>query len=354
MRSILIGLIGVSLIVLIWFLRFRGGVNEHLTSLGFGRFRELSNYGAIMIVIDVGVTALLVWIAARPGDLKSPLFLMSLIAVMAAEFTSNGSRGNALEVPMMVGLVWAIRRQRIPWKTAMLLVPIMFVAIGLLGAMRTSSWYRSNASEALAKTSWSDSFALAEKEIADRRAISANVPILERGFEVSGGPLLGKSYAAVVAAAVPRPLWPDKPRGGGSLYAQLFLGALVSGTTIPVSPEAEMYWNFGLPGVFVLSLLYGLILRRAYEVFWRRYPGPFATVFYVLVMTTFRFSSTSLVTFEQQMFLLFLCYVIVVMFIPRAERSIAAWTPAGNDRSGTSQAPKWAISGGGAPLPEQT
>lgn len=316
-KSTMILLIAISTILLFLFVRVRGGLDSHLTSLGAGRFRELSSYGGVIFLIHIGTVALMVWIAALPKDVTSPLFLLAMVGVTAAEFIGNGSRSSALLVPMIVGLIWAIRRQKVPWKIAFLLAPAMFISLGLLGAVRTSSWYGSTAGQAFANTGWTESFADAQKEIAQRRADSASVPVVARGFSVTGGPLLGESYAAVVAAFIPRPLWKEKPRGAGALYARSFLGVPFSGTTIPLSPEAEMYWNFGLLGVLILSMIYGILLARVYHFYWRRYPDPFIIVFYVLFVTSFQFSTDRLVPLEQRLFLLFLCYVAVSVSIPK-------------------------------------
>ena len=315
-RSILMGLIGVSLLVLAIFVHERGGLSAHLTSLGSGRFRELADVGVIMVLTDLGTVALAVWLASRPNDVKSPIFLAASVAVIFAQFASNASRSSALEVPLLLGIIWAIRTRRIPWRIALLLVPVMFVSFGLLGAVRTSSWTGSNATEALTNTSWSESLARAEAEIEDRHSLNAQIPVVDRGFEVTGGPMLGRSYIAAIVAPIPRSMWENKPRGPDSLYAQLFLGEAREGRAIPVSPEGEMYWNFGIPGLLVLTILYGVLIRLAYNAMWRRYPNPFAVVFYVMFITTFRFGTTSLVAFEQSIVLLAICMVTVKFFLP--------------------------------------
>jgi hypothetical protein len=312
----MLGIISVSIVALILFLRYRGGVNEHLTSLGRGRFVELAGFGPVIVITTFGAIAIYVWTAVRPGDIKNPLFLGCLAVVTIDQFLASASRSGALEVPLYVGLIWAIRRQKIPWKIALVLVPFMFVSIGLLGAMRSAVWTGSDATKTLSSASWSESLALTQQEIRNRQALSASVPVFERGHEVSGGPLLGYSYAAAVTSVIPRAIWPDKPRGVGSLYARLFQGAAFSGTTIPVGAEAEMYWNFGIAGVAVLSLIYGMLLRRAYYFHWRHYPSPFAAVFYMIVVTRFRFSSDAIVGFEQQAGLVLLCYLAVAFLFP--------------------------------------
>jgi hypothetical protein len=318
LRAVMIVLIALSLVVLLVFLRARGGINLHLTSLGGGRFKQLAGDGIIMLITDLGMIALFVWTAARPSDVKTPIFFACLGAVTAAQFLSNGSRGSALVVPLTVGIIWALRRRQIPWKTALILIPFMFAAIGLLGAVRSSSWTGSNAAEAASTTGWADSLARAQAEVELRRAMSAPVPVVERGFNVSGGPLLGQSYLVALTAFVPRPLWPDKPRGVGSLYARWFLGASFAGTTIPVGPEAEMYWNFGLAGVVVLSVLYGLSLRWIYRFYVRRYEDPFAIVFYITFLTLFQFSTDRIVSFEQQTFLIIVCYGAAALLVRKS------------------------------------
>lgn len=310
-RGIMIALIAVSLAILIVFIRVRGGINAHLTSLGAGRYQQLAGDGIIIVAIDIGEMAIFVWLAALPQDVKSPVFLAFLGAVCVAEFVSNGSRGAALQVLVSVGLIWALMRQKIPWKVAFILLPFMFLSIGLLGAIRTSSWSGSTADQTLSSASWSESLESATTEIEQRVAAAAPVPVVARGIDVTNGPLLGQSYLVVLTEFIPRAIWRDKPRGVGSLYAQRFLGAPKGGTTIPVGPEAELYWNFGLPGVVVFALIYGILIRVVYNFFWRRYPDPFVTVFYVTFLTGFTFCSDILVGFEQQIFLLFVCYACV-------------------------------------------
>lgn len=318
MKTVLLGLIGLSLAVLIVFVYYRGGISAHLTSLGNGRFRELAGDGVVIVLTDFGAIALYLWVAAKPRDIITPLFLACFAAVAATQFISNGSRGSALLVPMTVGVIWAVRRQTIPWRLAVVLAPILFASIGLMGAIRSSNWSGQTAGQAFKQTTWSQSFVNAQQEISDRQSLSSQVPIVQRGFAVSSGPLLGESYIAAAVEIVPRSLWPDKPRGTGSLYAQKFIGASSEGASIPVSATAEMYWNFGLIGVLVLSFAYGMIIRKAYEFFWRRYPDPVITVFYVLFIKGFDISTKRFVDLEQQMGLLLICALLLAFFVPKA------------------------------------
>lgn len=333
-RNILIGILAFSVIVLIAFVYWRGGLGYHVTSLGRGRFRELAGTGHIIVLTDLGAIALYLWVAARPGDVKLPLFIVSLATVIACQFISNGSRGSALMVPMMVGLIWSLRRQRVPWKLGLLFLPLMFASIGLLGAVRTSSWYGSTAQEAWSSTGWAESVQIAQQELQQRRAVSAHVPVVERGFEVTGGPMYGQTYVAALAAWIPRAIWEEKPRGTGSIYAQLFLNASKEGVGIPVSAQAEMFWNFGLPGVILLSMIYGALIKLAYNFMSRRYPNPFAIVFYIIFLTSFEIASRPLVGFQQRVGLLLVCYAIAAFLLPHLLKRPRAWG-GGNARAST-------------------
>jgi hypothetical protein len=224
----------------------------------------------------------------------------------------------------LIGLIWAIRRQKIPWKAAAIIGPFIFVSIGLLGAIRTSSWTGGTAADAFESAGWSDSFAKAQEEIAVRQSTSAQIPVVQRGFAVSGGPLLGETYLAAIAAPIPRAIWPEKPRGGGSIYAQMFLGASYEGFAVPLGPTVEMYWNFGVFGVLILSAIFGKLIRVVYNAFWRRYPNPFAIVFYVLFVSGFHFDTVSLVLFQQQLLLLLICYGAIKYLTPHQGQRIQA------------------------------
>jgi hypothetical protein len=315
-RTMMLTLIGVSALVLLYFVHSRGGLIEHLGSLARGRFRELSGEGITTVMIRLGGIALYVWVAARPADVKNPVFLGAMALAVAATFVGNGSRSEALEVPMIVGLIWALRRQKVPWRIALLVAPILFLSLGLLGAIRTASWSDQTATEAASTTSVADSFALAQKELEERRSLNSGIPIVSRAYGLSGGAMWGRTYVAAITAPIPRTLWHGKPRGPDSIYAQMFLHEDMEGRAIPVSETAELFWNFWIVGIFVFAVVYGWFLRLSYMFFWRRFPSPTVIVFYALYITRFHFSTDDLVDLEQLLFLLGVCAVCLA-FAPK-------------------------------------
>src|SRR5690606_33031310 len=81
LRRVLIALIVISLLGLLALIQYRGGLEQHLSALAFGRFRSLAGLGPLVALVDLGSMCLVVWIAHRPQDVRSPLFLTCLAAV---------------------------------------------------------------------------------------------------------------------------------------------------------------------------------------------------------------------------------------------------------------------------------
>ena len=321
LRVLTVLLIGISIGVLLVLIQLRGGLALHLADMARGRFRSLAGLGPLVAAVDLGQVALIVWAAARPNDVKQPLFMALMLIVAVAEFTSNGARSAAFAVFMMVGLAWALRTRRIPWRLALFLVPVFFFALGALNIIRTSGLTSETASEAIQSADTSQVLSRVQDEIDVRQSLESTVPVISEGHRLMNGPLWGSSYAAAVFAFVPRWIWQEKPRGPGSLYAQNFLGEVREGLAVPVNPTAEEYWNFGIIGVILLSALYGALIRRAHNFYINRHDNPFVVCAFVLFVTTFHPSTDDLVLFQQQAGLLLIIIVLALLFATR-ERQI--------------------------------
>lgn len=314
LRILAIVLIGVSIGALLVLIQLRGGLALHLGDMARGRFRSLSGLGPLIATVDLGLVALLVWIAARPSDARQPLFMALMILVAAAQFISNGARSAAFAAIMMAGLTWALRMRRIPWRLALMLIPLFFIAFGALNVVRTSGLVGQTASEAIQGSSTSEALARAQEEILVRRSLESTVPVISQGHDVMGGPLWGSTYAAAIFAFVPRWIWPEKPRGPGSIYTQNFLGEVREGSAVPVPPTAEEYWNFGFPGVILMSALYGALIRYAHTAYMRRHDNPFVVAAFVIFVCAFRFSTDDLVAWQQQTIFLIFTLGLAVVF----------------------------------------
>ncbi len=76
---------------------------------------------------------------------------------------------------------------------------------------------------------------------------------------------LGESYLLTPIGLVPGVLLPEKAEMLARLPAGMFLPSYygVSGTSWPVGFYGEAYLNFGLPGLMVVSFMFGWLVRRA-------------------------------------------------------------------------------------------
>jgi hypothetical protein len=317
LRMLAIVLITISVTVLIVLISFRGGLAMHLSDMARGRFRSLAGLGPLVAAVDLGQVALIVWVAARPGDAKKPVFLALMMVVAASQFISNGARGAAFASFMLVGLAWALRTRQVPWRIGLLLVPIFLLAFGALNIIRTAGYSNQTATEAIQGTDLSQVLSRVQDEINDRRSLESTVPVIAQGHDLMGGPMMGSTYGAAIFAFVPRWIWPEKPRGAGSTYAQNFLGEVREGLAVPVNPTAEAHWNFGILGVILISALYGALIRHAHNLYIVRRDNPFAIGAFVLFVTTFRPSTDDLVLFQQQAFLLLVVFGLALVFAIR-------------------------------------
>lgn len=317
LRALAIILIGLSIAVLLVLISLRGGLALHIADMARGRFRSLGGLGPLVAAVDLGLIALIVWVAARPDDVKQPILPILMVGIAAAQFLSNGARSAAFAVFMMVGLTWALRTRRIPWRMALILVPIFFLAFGALNIIRTSGFAGQTATEAIQSADAGDVLIRVQEEIEVRRSLQSTVPVIWQGHDLMGGQLWGSSYGAAMFAFVPRWLWQEKPRGPGSIYAQNFLGEVREGLAVPVNATAEEYWNFGLLGVILISVLYGALIHHAHNFYIARQDNPFAVGAFVLFVTTFHPSTDDLVLFEQQMVLLLFVLGLALLFATR-------------------------------------
>ena len=315
LRRLLVIVVGLTLLTLVAFISLREGLDSHLADLSRGRFRSLAGLGPVIAIFDLGIIAMIIWVAARPQDVKTPIFLACVMAVAATQFLSNGSRSAALTLFMILAVTWALRTRRIPWRLALIMIPVIFFALGLLAIVRSSGLTNQSATEVVSGAEGAQVLLQIKDEIERRQFLAGTVPVVAEGFRVTDGPLLGRSYLAAIFAFVPRSLWEEKPRGPGSLYTQFFFGEAREGTSVPIGPVAEAYWNFGIIGVLLLFFLYGLLLKKVHDLYRTRTSNPFIICLFVIFVTRFHVFTDSLVQFQQQMLLLGFVYLLTKLTV---------------------------------------
>jgi hypothetical protein len=325
--GLLLVAVGSAVVGALAFVVLRGGFDAHMQALAGGRFYALAGLGPILALLDIGVIAAVVWILSFRGAERSPVFIAAVVGLAACQFLSNGSRSAALSVAIVLGLAWCLRSGRVPWRAALVAVPILLAAYGALTVARTSAWRGQAASASLRQLDLQDALARAQSDTAARMAQRGGVPVIMEGFDRTGGPLWGRTYVAAAAAMVPRALWPDKPRGPGSTFARTFHGSAREGTTIPIGSVGEAWWNFGAPGVVIIFGLFGGMMRLALNLYLRRPDEPFVAAAYLIFVTQFHVGTEALVRFQQSMLLLGLLWLTYAVIRRRSFRPVVPVQP---------------------------
>jgi hypothetical protein len=97
----------------------------------------------------------------------------------------------------------------------------------------------------------------------------------------------GETLVGWLAAPIPSHIWPNKPlwTERGVFINQRVYGAKHSLSGVPPGLPAELYWNFGLPGVFLGMFIAGVALRSLYVSFAPYRESPAAVLIYSIVVT---------------------------------------------------------------------
>lgn len=100
----------------------------------------------------------------------------------------------------------------------------------------------------------------------------------------------GKTYSSLFTKLIPRILWQDKPeeRTGNQwahMYGYLYRDDTVTSFNLPWLPE--MYMNFGMAGVIILSLIVGILLGFLTSRFWMHQGDSTFTAFSLVLALPF-------------------------------------------------------------------
>jgi oligosaccharide repeat unit polymerase len=272
------------------YLQTQGGIVNHILSWGRGRRTELAGESYWGFFVQIGVIACLAWLAMDRKATQRPMFWGCTVLSLLIAFIVGGSR-SALVYYLVMGLmVWLLRERKISFTKPLIIVLISLCLIGMLGAFRTSTFSGEVNWSTLTSGGSSEESALATgaEEVAIRSGEgSAVYPILALVPQTIQ-PIYGSSYLAVLALPIPRALWSDKPGLVGGRVGATFFNQSAG---IPPGPIGEAYWNFGVPGIFVAFLLFGMVQRWFADLFAHYAYEPVAIVLYTV--TLFRFSDPS-------------------------------------------------------------
>jgi oligosaccharide repeat unit polymerase len=304
-KTFLYFLFSISLVVLLYFLQRQGGLANHIISFAYGRFKSLSGTGHFRVIAQIGLLVGLVWFAIDKKALKNPLYWPIFIFAFGHGFIMSGSRSSIFVALIQFGLIWMMHHQKLPTGYSLLLGFLVLVSIGPLGELRRMGRTDEKIDiEKILSNSIAEQIKSTEEEISARS--SGFTAVVKKGIS-DEGLLWGRTYLGAIFFWVPRAIWPDKPRGAGAYTGTLLYrnndlednSAGGEGGGIPPGPVGEAYWNFHIPGVIIMFLLFGASLRYFLNLLITNKSNKFVWVLYILVITRLDPSTISLVTFSQ-------------------------------------------------------
>jgi hypothetical protein len=247
----------------------QGGLISHLLSWGQGRRVALAGEYYWVPLISMGALACLIWVAREPKIVRNPAFIACFLVALPPVFLTTGSRSTLLNLFAAGMMAWMIRRRRVPLVRLGMAAVAGLILLTVLGEFRRSMVRGQVDWSILTDVDPTKAFRqVTEGELARRASSeSAVLPILARvPDEVDL--IYGRSYVALLTLPVPRSVWPKKPM---LVYAEV--GKVFFGVPWGMPPGAvgEAYWNFHLPGVIIVFLLFGVFHRWLARVV-RRYP----------------------------------------------------------------------------------
>lgn len=319
--------LGVLALLFVWLIQSSGGLAAHIASFGLGRQHALEGEGHIAGLIHFAPIVLVLWYAFDRRLLRRPWFLALLLAVLAVQFMTSGSRSATLTPLILLLIVWIFHYRKIPATRVVMLGLVGLIAIGVLGQIRTSTFGGAEQADFSALTNFNPiaSLEAAREEIATRSRSSAELPTV--AFVGDRVPLLcGRTYVAALAFFVPSAIWEGKPRGAGAYVGAMVFGNQTlkeakdyKGAAIPPGSVAEAYWNFHIPGVIFIYMLFGAFKRWLANVFLAYQDQPAVVAFYLFsIFSVGQPASTALTGyFRNVVFIGALYYFLGVLHLRR-------------------------------------
>ncbi|MDB4446576.1 oligosaccharide repeat unit polymerase [Akkermansiaceae bacterium] len=265
-------------------LNFISGMTKGVTYLlNSDNFVGLGQY--IVPMRFLALTAL-IWISLDKKALSNPFVVGIAILGVFLSYLGAGKRSGPILMIIGMGVGWIMRNRKFPFVRASTTGICLFMILGLLGLFRTTNWEKAGDFDfdfidsltptVVVETTLSELKTRAADE-SMYYAVLANVPGKE-------DLLLGRSYLQNFFRFIPRVLWEDKPRGIGVLANSTFLGG---NTSMPVGGVGEAYWNFHIPGVFIVFFLVGSGYRWLVGLVVTHPNSPAVRVIFILALLHF-------------------------------------------------------------------
>jgi len=278
-----------SAVVFVVYMQSKGGLVSHMLSWRTGRLEALGGDGPIFVLIRSGTVASMLWFALDKTAYRHPLFWIAALFTVPVNFFTMGSRSAVVYTLIVYLMLWMLRYRKIPQGRVIVLGIVTLVLLGSLGTLRRSTYTGEVNWTVFTDFDLAASLEAAKEEGDQRFTNDGYLPTIAKVPDEEGF-LYGSSYVSSLLFFVPRALWPDKPRGAGTMAGEIIFGGTAG---VPPGVVGEAYWNFYIPGVVAIFCLYGLFHQWLALTFTQYAHVPAFWVLYVI--TVLVFSPTSVV-----------------------------------------------------------
>lgn len=222
----------------------------YTTSGGYGTFaRETTGYLGYLTALEGFCGLALVLLPLRmscSGSSRWPALFSAALATLI--LLGNGQRGRFFAIAFAASLIWmkTSRKNIPPRRLAVAGVLVLIIIGGLIGVARGAADSRQvTVANVVTASVGANNLFLPMAGVAS--IMPSQLPYLD-----------GTSYLETGVFLVPRGLWNSKPEGSIVRLTE----TIDPGDSGLAFPEfAEMYANFGLPGVVIGSLLFGALIE---------------------------------------------------------------------------------------------
>lgn len=312
---------GVALAGILIYTGISGSLEIHLIRVMQGRGGLIGAYDThispVAILPEFAVASLAIWMAKEDRPWARPWFWLACTFTLSVAFLEGGRRSAIVYPSMLLLILYVLRTRQFVIGRPILLLIAIFALLGVSSSFREIA-VKEATIDARQVQIVSNSIRSGWEELRMRSstggaaAIYANVPDNE--------PLMwGRSYLMNVLRFVPRAFWQSKPLGIDSLVGLTFFGYQVGK---PPGGVAEAYWNFHVPGVIAVYILYGGFLGWLARFYRANKGNTVAIVVTAVSVVYFTPAQTSVTNWY------FLLFPALILLALSGELKIRNWTTA--------------------------
>lgn len=268
-----------------------------------------AHWVVLATLLEVGCYVAL---SSKKGIEKSFLFWFFVLLSMFIGFASTGSRSGVIMQLVFIAIIYSIKVGRIPYRAVFSGVFVSILLVGGLGEVRTQMQKGSSVDDIEVNRNISSALASGAKTVSQYAGevyglygvvgkVPEDVPFLN-----------GESYKSILYIPFPSAIVGEKPLSGGRLASDKLFNNPQSG--VPPTYVGEAYWNFGLAGVLVVSVLWGVVLRFVYDMYRLNVSSALMALPFLFFLFYARPDSNSLVGAIQALVVLYFSYFVISLF----------------------------------------